>query len=60
MAPFAAGLLIYWITSNILTLAQQTEALLHLQQFGELFVARSEAQARERVRSANTPGHASS
>ena len=24
MAPFAAGLLIYWITSNILTLAQQT------------------------------------
>ena len=23
MAPFAAGLLIYWITSNILTLAQQ-------------------------------------
>ena len=24
MAPFAAGLLLYWITSNILTLAQQT------------------------------------
>lgn len=24
MAPFAAGLLIYWITSNILTLAQQS------------------------------------
>jgi YidC/Oxa1 family membrane protein insertase len=24
MAPFAAGLLIYWITSNILTIAQQT------------------------------------
>jgi YidC/Oxa1 family membrane protein insertase len=24
MAPFAAGLLIYWITSNLLTLAQQT------------------------------------
>jgi YidC/Oxa1 family membrane protein insertase len=23
MAPFAAGLLIYWVTSNILTLAQQ-------------------------------------
>ena len=23
MAPFAAGLLIYWITSNILTIAQQ-------------------------------------
>ena len=23
MAPFAAGLLLYWITSNILTLAQQ-------------------------------------
>ena len=23
MAPFAAGLLIYWITSNVLTLAQQ-------------------------------------
>ncbi|PZO68871.1 MAG: hypothetical protein DI636_08115, partial [Pelagerythrobacter marensis] len=23
MAPFAAGLLVYWITSNILTLAQQ-------------------------------------
>ena len=23
MAPFAAGLLIYWITSNLLTLAQQ-------------------------------------
>ncbi len=24
MAPFAAGLLLYWVTSNILTLAQQT------------------------------------
>ncbi|MDE2434900.1 MAG: membrane protein insertase YidC [Sphingomonadales bacterium] len=24
MAPFAAGLLIYWITSNLLTIAQQT------------------------------------
>lgn len=24
MAPFAAGLLVYWVTSNILTLAQQT------------------------------------
>ncbi|MFC0590262.1 membrane protein insertase YidC [Novosphingobium aquiterrae] len=24
MAPFAAGLLIYWITSNVLTIAQQT------------------------------------
>ncbi|MBI1402091.1 MAG: membrane protein insertase YidC [Porphyrobacter sp.] len=24
MAPFAAGLLIYWVTSNLLTLAQQT------------------------------------
>jgi len=24
MAPFAAGLLLYWITSNLLTLAQQT------------------------------------
>lgn len=24
MAPFAAGLLIYWVTSNVLTLAQQT------------------------------------
>jgi YidC/Oxa1 family membrane protein insertase len=23
MAPFAAGLLLYWITSNILTLGQQ-------------------------------------
>jgi YidC/Oxa1 family membrane protein insertase len=23
MAPFAAGLLLYWITSNLLTLAQQ-------------------------------------
>src|SRR3546814_1368907 len=23
MAPFAAGLLVYWITSNILTIAQQ-------------------------------------
>jgi len=23
MAPFAAGLLIYWITSNLLTVAQQ-------------------------------------
>ena len=23
MAPFAAGLLIYWITSNFLTIAQQ-------------------------------------
>ena len=23
MAPFAAGLLLYWITSNVLTLAQQ-------------------------------------
>jgi YidC/Oxa1 family membrane protein insertase len=23
MAPFAAGLLIYWITSNLLTMAQQ-------------------------------------
>jgi YidC/Oxa1 family membrane protein insertase len=23
MAPFAAGLLIYWITSNLLTIAQQ-------------------------------------
>jgi len=23
MAPFASGLLIYWITSNILTIAQQ-------------------------------------
>ena len=23
MAPFAAGLLLYWVTSNILTLAQQ-------------------------------------
>jgi len=23
MAPFAAGLLIYWITSNVLTIAQQ-------------------------------------
>jgi YidC/Oxa1 family membrane protein insertase len=24
MAPFAAGLLIYWVTNNILTLAQQS------------------------------------
>jgi YidC/Oxa1 family membrane protein insertase len=24
MAPFAAGLLVYWVTSNLLTLAQQT------------------------------------
>ena len=24
MAPFAAGLLLYWVTSNVLTLAQQT------------------------------------
>lgn len=24
MAPFAAGLLLYWITNNVLTLAQQT------------------------------------
>ena len=24
MAPFAAGLLLYWVTSNILTLAQQS------------------------------------
>jgi YidC/Oxa1 family membrane protein insertase len=24
MAPFAAGLLVYWVTSNILTLAQQS------------------------------------
>jgi YidC/Oxa1 family membrane protein insertase len=24
MAPFAAGLLLYWITSNVLTLAQQS------------------------------------
>jgi YidC/Oxa1 family membrane protein insertase len=23
MAPFAAGLLLYWITSNVLTIAQQ-------------------------------------
>ncbi len=23
MAPFAAGLLLYWVTSNVLTLAQQ-------------------------------------
>ena len=23
MAPFAAGLLIYWITNNLLTIAQQ-------------------------------------
>jgi YidC/Oxa1 family membrane protein insertase len=23
MAPFAAGLLIYWVTSNFLTIAQQ-------------------------------------
>tara|TARA_B100001167_G_scaffold81224_2_gene48626 strand:- start:722 stop:943 length:222 start_codon:yes stop_codon:yes gene_type:complete len=23
MAPFAAGLLLYWVTSNILTVAQQ-------------------------------------
>jgi YidC/Oxa1 family membrane protein insertase len=23
MAPFAAGLLLYWITNNILTIAQQ-------------------------------------
>jgi YidC/Oxa1 family membrane protein insertase len=23
MAPFASGLLVYWITSNILTIAQQ-------------------------------------
>jgi YidC/Oxa1 family membrane protein insertase len=23
MAPFAAGLLVYWITSNLLTIAQQ-------------------------------------
>jgi YidC/Oxa1 family membrane protein insertase len=24
MAPFAAGLLLYWVTSNLLTLAQQS------------------------------------
>ena len=27
MAPFAAGLLIYWITSNILTIAQQKQQI---------------------------------
>jgi len=24
MAPFAAGLLLYWVTSNLLTVAQQS------------------------------------
>jgi len=48
MAPFAAGLLIYWITSNVLTLAQQKYLYSRHPQLRE----QAEREAAEKARSA--------
>lgn len=48
MAPFAAGLLLYWITSNILTLAQQK----YLYSKHPQLKAQAEKEAAEKARAA--------
>jgi YidC/Oxa1 family membrane protein insertase len=48
MAPFAAGLLIYWITSNILTIAQQW----YLYRRHPQLKAQNEKDAADRARAA--------
>ena len=46
MAPFAAGLLIYWITSNLLTIAQQK----YLYNKHPVLAAQAEKEAAEKAR----------
>ena len=46
MAPFAAGLLIYWITSNVLTLAQQKYLYSRHPQLKEMAAREAEEKAR--------------
>jgi YidC/Oxa1 family membrane protein insertase len=48
MAPFAAGLLLYWITSNVLTLAQQK----YLYSKHPQLKAQAEKDAADRARTA--------
>jgi YidC/Oxa1 family membrane protein insertase len=48
MAPFAAGLLIYWITSNVLTIAQQW----YLYSRHPQLKAQAEKEAQDRARAA--------
>ncbi len=50
MAPFAAGLLLYWITSNILTLAQQK----YLYSRHPQLKAQAEQEAAEKARKAES------
>ena len=54
MAPFAAGLLLYWITSNILTLAQQK----YLYSKHPQLKAAAEKEAADKARAAEREGKA--
>lgn len=54
MAPFAAGLLIYWITSNILTIAQQK----YLYSRHPQLAAQNEKQAQDQKRAKERDGSA--
>ena len=55
MAPFAAGLLIYWITNNLLTLAQQTYLYSKHPQLRAQAVKDKEDQDRVKARDAKAP-----
>ena len=52
MAPFAAGLLLYWITSNLLTIAQQK----YLYSKHPQMKAQAEKDATDTKRAAARPG----
>ena len=52
MAPFAAGLLLYWITSNLLTLAQQT----YLYSKHPQLKAQAQKEAADKARAAERDG----
>ncbi|MXO75080.1 membrane protein insertase YidC [Altererythrobacter aerius] len=56
MAPFAAGLLIYWITNNLLTLAQQSYLYSKHPQLRAQAVKDKEDRERETARDAKVKG----
>jgi YidC/Oxa1 family membrane protein insertase len=55
MAPFAAGLLLYWITNNLLTLAQQTYLYSKHPQLRAQAAKDKEDQDRAKSRDAKAP-----
>jgi YidC/Oxa1 family membrane protein insertase len=55
MAPFAAGLLLYWVTSNILTVAQQSYLYSKHPQLKAASAEQKVADEQKKVASAQAP-----